>query len=190
MFLVFLGTNFSFPFFHRLSLSLSNLPHTTLQVSWYGSCRFAIFFLLKEQHLVDIAAEASHSFHIIASATPWQANSFVLGLLCYRWLSFCNNESSLHKVFIWFLLIVCFCFFFGLCPLVFSFALYFWWMGSYTWFLFTRFFFQICKDKLKRTSRFSLDLILLVLETKTWNTFQIFSMQYSQSLPLVDFPLK
>jgi hypothetical protein len=43
MFLVFLGTNFSFPCFHRLLLSLSNLPHTTLQVSWYGSCRFAIF---------------------------------------------------------------------------------------------------------------------------------------------------
>ncbi len=30
-----------------------------------------------------------------------------------------------------FLMIVCFCFFFGLCLLVFSFALYFWWMGSY-----------------------------------------------------------
>jgi hypothetical protein len=42
MFLVFLGTNFSFPCFHRLLLSLSNLSHTTLQVSWYGSCRFAI----------------------------------------------------------------------------------------------------------------------------------------------------
>ncbi len=30
----------------------------------------------------------------------------------------------------------------GLCPLVFSFALYFWWMGSHPWFLFTRFFFM------------------------------------------------
>ncbi len=40
-----------------------------------------------------------------------------------------------------FLLIVCFCFFFGLCLLVFSFALYFWWMGSHPWFLFTGFFF-------------------------------------------------
>lgn len=33
LFLVFLGTNFSFPFFHRLLLLLSNLPHPTLQVS-------------------------------------------------------------------------------------------------------------------------------------------------------------
>jgi hypothetical protein len=149
-----------------------------------------LYFLLKEQHLVDIATEAYHSFHIIASATPLQADSFVLGLLCYRWLSFCNNESSLHKVFIWCLSIVYFCFFFGLCLLVFSFALYLWWMSSYPWFLFTRFFFQICKDQLNRTSRFFWDIILLVLGTKTWNTFQIFSMQYSQSLPWVDFPQK
>ncbi len=38
-------------------------------------------------------------------------------------------------VFIWFFLIVCFCFIFGLCLLEFSFALYFWWMGSHPWFL-------------------------------------------------------
>jgi hypothetical protein len=57
-------------------------------------------------------------------------NSFVLDLLCYHWLSFCNHESSLHRVITWFLLIVCFCFFFGLCLLVFSFTLYFQWMGS------------------------------------------------------------
>jgi hypothetical protein len=42
---------------------------------------------------------------------------YTKGLLCYRWLSFCSCESSLHRVFIWFywfyfiLLIVCFCFF-------------------------------------------------------------------------------
>jgi hypothetical protein len=106
----------------------------------------------------------------------WQmATLFSLSFLCYGWLSFCNRESSLHKVFTcitswfvtngnsfvlsllcfviddchfvvmsplcigsfftWFLLIVCFCFFFGLCLLVFSFALYFWWMGSLHWFL-------------------------------------------------------
>ncbi len=41
-----------------------------------------------------------------------------------------------------FLLIVHFCFFFGLCLLVFSFALYFWWMGSHPWFLFTWVFFS------------------------------------------------
>ncbi len=63
-------------------------------------------------------------------------DSFVLGLLCYRWMSFCSHGSSLHKVFTWFLLIV----FFELCRLVFSFALHFWWTGSHPWFLFTRFF--------------------------------------------------
>jgi hypothetical protein len=35
-------------------------------------------------------------------------NFLVLGLLCYHWLSFYNHESSLHRVFAWFLLIVCF----------------------------------------------------------------------------------
>ncbi len=55
-------------------------------------------------------------------------SSFILGFLCYYWLSFHSHESSLHKVFTWFLLIVCFCFLFRLCLLVFSFALYFCWM--------------------------------------------------------------
>jgi hypothetical protein len=57
-------------------------------------------------------------------------NSFVEGLLCYHQLFFYCHESSLHRVLTWFLLIVCFCFFFRLCLVVFSFALYFWWMGS------------------------------------------------------------
>jgi vacuolar-type H+-ATPase subunit I/STV1 len=38
---------------------------------------------------------------------------------------FVAMSPLLHRVFTWFLLIVCFCFFFGLCLLVFSFALYF-----------------------------------------------------------------
>jgi len=37
-------------------------------------------------------------------------NYFVLGLLCYHWLSFCGHESFLHRVFTWFLLIACFYF--------------------------------------------------------------------------------
>jgi hypothetical protein len=65
---------------------------------------------------------------------------FVLGFLCYCWMSFCSHGSSLHRVFTWFLLIVCFCFFFELCQLVFSFALHVWWMSSHPWFLFTKFF--------------------------------------------------
>ncbi len=61
-------------------------------------------------------------------------NSFILSFLCYRWLSFRSHEYSLHRVFTWLLLIVCFCFFFWLCLFVFSFALHFWWMGSHPWF--------------------------------------------------------
>jgi len=65
-------------------------------------------------------------------------------------LSFCCFESSLHWVFYLilfsFLLIVCFCFLFGLCLFVFSFALYFCWMGFYPWILFREFFFfRVCK---------------------------------------------
>ncbi len=66
-------------------------------------------------------------------------NFFILGLLCYCWLSFCSHESSLHRVFIWFLLIVCFWFFFRLCLFVFSFALYFCYRGSHSWFWFIGF---------------------------------------------------
>jgi hypothetical protein len=55
-----------------------------------------------------------------------------------------KRESSIVFTFFFsffFWLIVCFCFFFGLCLLVFSFALYFWWMGYHPWFLYTGFFF-------------------------------------------------
>jgi hypothetical protein len=43
-------------------------------------------------------------------------------------------------IFLIFLLIVYFCFFLGLCLLMFSFALYFWCMGSHPWFLYKTFF--------------------------------------------------
>ncbi len=68
-------------------------------------------------------------------------NFLVLGLLCCCRSSFCNHESYLYKVSPpFFLFIIFFCFFFGLCLLVLSFAFYFWWMGSHLWFLYTRFF--------------------------------------------------
>jgi hypothetical protein len=66
--------------------------------------------------------------------------------LCYNLL---HNFSSLHismlhfivtkgliclGLLFYFILIVCFCFLFGLCLFVFFFTLYFWWMGSYPWF--------------------------------------------------------
>jgi len=45
-------------------------------------------------------------------------NFLILGLLCYHWSSFRSLESYLHMVFfLYFLLIVCFHFFFGLCLL-------------------------------------------------------------------------
>jgi hypothetical protein len=74
-------------------------------------------------------------------------SSFVLSFFCYHWLLFHSHESPLHKVFIWLLLIVYFCFFFGLCLFVFSFALYFWWVGSHPWFWFTWFsYFPPCRN--------------------------------------------
>jgi len=69
---------------------------------------------------------------------------FILGLLCHRWLSFRSLESYLHKVFFSLFFVdylFLFFFVFGLCLLVVSFALYFWWMASHPWFLYTRFFF-------------------------------------------------
>jgi len=44
------------------------------------------------------------------------------------------------RLFPYFLLIVWLCFFFGLCLLVFSFAWYFWWIGSHPSFLYVRLF--------------------------------------------------
>ncbi len=49
----------------------------------------------------------------------------------------------LHRAFTLFLLIVLFCFFFGLCLLALSFALYFWWMGSILDFIVGFFFFLL-----------------------------------------------
>ncbi len=57
-------------------------------------------------------------------------NFLVLGLFCYCWSSFHSHGSYLHKVFSYFLLIVYFRFFFRLCLLLISFALYFSSMGS------------------------------------------------------------
>ncbi len=59
-----------------------------------------------------------------------------MGLLCIRF-------------FPSFLLTICFRFFFGLCLFVFSFALYFWWMGSHPWFLYMVFLQNICQQHYK-----------------------------------------
>ncbi len=90
-----------------------------------------------DSHFVIMSLLCIRSFSCITSRFVTDDNFFVfmfsLSLLI---------ESSLHRVFLtWFLLIVCFCFVFGLCLRVFSFALYFRWMGSLPWFWFTGFFF-------------------------------------------------
>jgi len=67
-----------------------------------GCCTWPKFFIFSTQH------------NYCTYVTNWfvaNDSSFILGFLCYRWLSFCSHESSLHKVLTWFLLIVCFCFF-------------------------------------------------------------------------------
>jgi len=69
-----------------------------------GCCTWPKFFIFSTQH------------NYCTYVTNWfvaNDNSFILGFLCYRWLSFCSHESSLHKVLTWFLLIVCFFFSFG-----------------------------------------------------------------------------
>jgi hypothetical protein len=68
-------------------------------------------------------------------------NSFILGLLSYCCLTFHCHESSLHRVFTWFVLMYVFVSTLGCVCFVFSFALYFCWMGSHPWFLFTGFSF-------------------------------------------------
>ncbi len=66
--------------------------------------------------------------------------------------SFCQSKMAARQAGIWLFIswlimaifhkLSCCCNSLGLCPLVFSFALYFWWMGSHPWFFFTRFFFM------------------------------------------------
>jgi len=58
---------------------------------------------------------STHHSYYTSITTRFVANdsSFVLALFCYYWLPFHSHESSLHRVFTWFLLIVCFFFSFG-----------------------------------------------------------------------------
>ncbi len=123
------------------------------------------YFLLLIAHVHNLATCTSHNDSLAGcctwlrflissthrswctSVTSWfvaDDNSFVLGLLCYRWSSSCSQRSYLHRVFTLFLFIICFCFSFGLCLLVLSFALYFWWMGSCPWILYRVFLFLRC----------------------------------------------
>jgi hypothetical protein len=49
----------------------------------------------------------------ITSQFVAEDNFFILGLLCYCWLSFCSHVYFLHRVFILFLLTICFFFSLG-----------------------------------------------------------------------------
>jgi len=86
--------------------------------------------------------------------TVFSSNCDNLQLFCHRSFLFffpffvivdCHfiiiSQFSISSLpdFCW--LFVCFFFLLKLSFLVFSFALYFWWMSSHPWFLFTRFFF-------------------------------------------------
>ncbi len=82
-----------------------------------GCCTWSGFFI-----------SSTHHSYCTSVTNQFMANDyfFVLGCLCYHWSSFCSFGSYLHRVFSYFLLIVCFhLFFFGSCLLVLSFALYF-----------------------------------------------------------------
>ncbi len=103
---------------------------TSYNDSSIGCCTWSGFFISSTHH--------SQCTSVISQFVV-DDNFFILGLLCYCWFSFCSHESFLHKVFIWFLLIVFIWFFFRFCLLVFSFALYFCYMGSHPWFWFIGF---------------------------------------------------
>jgi len=59
----------------------------------------------KQKHTLwrrPIINQSSTAILLCIFVTSWfvtSDSSFLLGLLCYGWLSFCNHESSLHKVF-------------------------------------------------------------------------------------------
>ncbi len=71
-----------------------------------GCCTWSRFFISSTHH--NYCTFVTNRFVV-------DDNSFVLGLLYYRWLSFRCHEYSLHSVFTWFLLIICFCFFYYFC---------------------------------------------------------------------------
>jgi len=84
--------------------------------------------------------------HIIISgpmslADLWHMTTFLSQVFVIIDHHFITMDPICIGFFPYFLLIVCFCFFFGLCLLVLSFALYFWWMDSCPWFLYTWYFF-------------------------------------------------
>jgi len=95
---------------------------------------------------------------------------FILGFLCYRWLSFYSLGSYLHKVFFSLFFVDCLLlfFFFGLCLLMLSFALYFWWMGSSPWFSYTWLF-------LRRHFKPNVFFFNFVMLLKCWSFKRIFS---------------
>jgi hypothetical protein len=92
---------------------------------------------LVEVHHLFHKSQLVHLYHYPICGR-WQL--FCLKFYYYRWLSFCSHESSLHKVFTWFLLIF---FFFWLYLLYILICVVLLMVGSHPWFLFTRFFFYL-----------------------------------------------
>ncbi len=113
------------------------------------------------QWLIFIQAKAGLSWSCFAGLNNKSLNKMtthplqsILHKLSDRWIGLLSspnvNESCQQAArdlfFAYFLLVVCFCFFFGLCLLMLSLALYFWWMGSHPWFFIYRVFLLIRTD--------------------------------------------
>ncbi len=97
---------------------MPSILHHAIHLAWCKMGAGLIWSEKKEKY--NFTCPKNHGCTSITSQFVADDNSFVLGLLCYRWLSFCSYESSLHMVFTWFCwLFAFFLSFFGLCLLVF-----------------------------------------------------------------------
>jgi hypothetical protein len=113
---------------HNLAMCISHNNFSVCYCTWLG-------FFISSTH---------HSYYTSVINQFVSNNCFlILGFFCYRWLSFRNLRFYMQRVFFPLFFVDCLLsfFFFGLCLLMLSFALYFWWMGPHPWFLYTRFFF-------------------------------------------------
>jgi hypothetical protein len=94
--------------FLPLSLNLKHFPPITC-CTWNSyqniTClKEAYLAIYLERILLSSLNSSTHCSYCTFVTSQFVANdnSFVLGLLCYHWLSFRNHESSLHRVFTWF----------------------------------------------------------------------------------------
>jgi hypothetical protein len=107
--------------------------HPQLSPNWLASNKSVSFSINFPHLLLDCRCSCL-----------WPAIMYYHGTHTTHNMKWNEMKSSLH------------CFVFGLCSLVLSFALYFWWMDFCPWFLYAWFFFFcIYQDKLFQTLFFS-----------------------------------